>query len=467
MGNTLDTPVTEKETCTGKVANSLEGSELVFGVSSCQGWRINHEDTFTCEPCLCVQEKPLPGHSLFAVFDGHGGVFAADFARDNFYNIFCQQQALLEYSTRCMVGFPQKHKSRKKKDRRTKGNGESVFSMNGSTVVEDEDGSLRELLKSALRATFIEVDRQMLIKMNQTREEQQEEQQQATVSIGTDEEHGDKGQGYDLFDAGTAAVVVVFTPMYIICANAGDCRSILCKRRGTTYNSIDIVPLSSDHKPDNPEEERRIVNAGGSVSGGKVDGLLALSRALGDFSLKDQASVLDQSMLEMEGECANESRSLGLESNRTDGIAKFRPEKQKVSPVPDCVVIKRDLANDLFLIAACDGIWDVATNVECADMITQIFQDGEPDVGLVSEEVNEHLAIKSYEIYIRSSIFLMLVLLFVHSQLIDLCLKKGSRDNMTVLVVKFAQQIIGHGGGVLKRRTLRKATKAEKTIRHR
>ena len=40
-------------------------------------------------------------------------------------------------------------------------------------------------------------------------------------------------------------------------------------------------------------------------------------------------------------------------------------------------------------------------------------------------------------------------------KVIDVCLKKGSRDNMTVLILKFPSQVIGEGGGVWKRRKRR------------
>ena len=42
-------------------------------------------------------------------------------------------------------------------------------------------------------------------------------------------------------------------------------------------------PLSFDHKPQNEGEKARICAAGGFVDFGRVNGNLALSRAIGDF----------------------------------------------------------------------------------------------------------------------------------------------------------------------------------------
>ncbi|KAK9283855.1 hypothetical protein L1049_012109 [Liquidambar formosana] len=81
---------------------------------------------------------------------------------------------------------------------------------------------------------------------------------------------------------GSTAVVAIVTPDKIIVSNCGDSRAVLCR------NGV-AIPLSSDHKPDRPDELRRIQDAGGRViywDGPRVLGVLAMSRAIGDNYLK-------------------------------------------------------------------------------------------------------------------------------------------------------------------------------------
>lgn len=63
-------------------------------------------------------------------------------------------------------------------------------------------------------------------------------------------------------------------------ANVGDARAILC-RNGKALR------LSYDHKGSDENEGKRIANAGGLVLNNRVNGVLAVTRALGDAYLKD------------------------------------------------------------------------------------------------------------------------------------------------------------------------------------
>ena len=399
MGNTLDKPITRKDTISGSINSfnepgsiptnaskkkamkgysiSQEIESIPFGLSSCQGWRMHQEDTSFCMPELRIPAEQnnssishdadevgktveistiLPGHSLFGLFDGHGGDFAAKFASAKFVGILYAQEAFQEY---CRI-YEEKDSHLKPKKR---GNKAKIH-----TNTDSQDKLPRELLQIALRKSFLEVDRQMLEQMNQLKD--------SSAYAGQQEE-----QGYSLMDSGTAAIVVLLTPDSIICSNAGDCRSTLSQKdksrshhRKMMYN---VVPLSHDHKPDDPEEEKRILQIGGTVTSGRVDGDLALSRALGDFHFKHTNSVLSY---DRDDKCSNDV-SLSNELF-------VYPDEQKVSPLPEIITLDRDLSKDCFIVAACDGIWDVMTSQECTDIISQIFQEGESDVGLVAEEVS-------------------------------------------------------------------------------
>ena len=159
------------------------------------------------------------------------------------------------------------------------------------------------------------------------------------------------------------------------------------------------VQLSFDHKPNNDEERNRIEAAGGYVSMKRVDGDLAVSRGLGDFQFKS-------------------SPELPL-------------ELQKVICIPDFVLVDRDRHRDEFIVLACDGIWDVLSSRQCGELIQTILNEGETDVSLVVEE------------------------------LLDVCLDRQSKDNMTAVLIAFPALKVGQGGGVPARRAIRQARIAE------
>lgn len=82
--------------------------------------------------------------------------------------------------------------------------------------------------------------------------------------------------------------MILVTPTNLYCANSGDSRSVLC-RKGNAQE------LSEDHKPDLPAERARILASGHVVEDGRVDGIIAISRAIGDWEYKN-AKLLPEKM---------------------------------------------------------------------------------------------------------------------------------------------------------------------------
>jgi len=72
MGEYLSTPNKTKHSSEG------ENSRFKYGASSMQGWRKSNEDAHITAVDF------IPDHSLFAVFDGHGGSEVAKFCGNHF-----------------------------------------------------------------------------------------------------------------------------------------------------------------------------------------------------------------------------------------------------------------------------------------------------------------------------------------------------------------------------------------------
>jgi len=106
----------------------------------------------------------------------------------------------------------------------------------------------------------------------------------------------------------------------------------------------------------------------------RVNGSLAVSRALGDFEYKN-----------VEGK---------------------GPTEQLVSPEPEFYIKTRDSALDQFLVLACDGVWDVMSNEDICNFITHRMK------------VQDNLEV-------------------ICNEVIDTCLYKGSRDNMSIIIIAF------------------------------
>ncbi|KTG43059.1 hypothetical protein cypCar_00015172 [Cyprinus carpio] len=167
--------------------------------------------------------------------------------------------------------------------------------------------------------------------------------------------------------SGSTAVGVMISPRHIYFINCGDSRGLLSRGGAVHF-------FTQDHKPSNPLEKERIQNAGGSVMIQRVNGSLAVSRALGDFDYK----------------CVHGKG----------------PTEQLVSPEPEVYAIERSEAEDEFIVLACDGIWDVMANEELCDFVRSRLE--------VTDDLER-----------------------VCNEIVDTCLYKGSRDNMSVVLVCF------------------------------
>nr|CAD7450809.1 unnamed protein product [Timema bartmani] len=139
---------------------------------------------------------------------------------------------------------------------------------------------------------------------------------------------------------GTTALIALMEGTRLVVANVGDSRGVMCDGRGNA------IPLSFDHKPQQMRERKRIKEAGGFITFNgvwRVAGILATSRALGDYPLKDKKLVIAD---------------------------------------PDILTFDLDDHKPLFLVLASDGLWDTFSNEEAVAFIKERLN--EPHYGAKS-----------------------------------------------------------------------------------
>lgn len=167
------------------------------------------------------------------------------------------------------------------------------------------------------------------------------------------------------------------TALRLVVSNLGDSRAVLC-RAGTA------VPVSEDHKPTRMDEKKRIERVGGLVL--QVRGAWRVATSTNPNSM-NKAARREYQGLAM-------TRSFGdMHFKRPIGLAIAEPEVQVIS-LSD---------KDLFMVLGTDGVFDVLSNQEVIDLAMRHWRE--------PEEAAKNIVRSAY--------------------------KRGSEDNLTVMVVQF------------------------------
>ncbi|KAG1653465.1 Protein phosphatase 1B [Nymphon striatum] len=312
-----------------------EGNGLIYGLASMQGWRIEMEDAHCAVLGL---PHGLKDWSFFAVFDGHAGAGVSGLCAEN----------LLESITQC-------------EDFRTSVEKKSAKEVNGTG--KDQSNVYIGKIKLAIREGFLQLDEKM--------------RALPEVTSGQDK-------------SGSTAVCCLISPTHLFIANCGDSRAVLSRNNQAYFST-------QDHKPIMPAEKERIQNAGGSVMIERVNGSLAVSRALGDYEYKQ---------VEGKGQC-----------------------EQLVSPEPEIIVQERDHEKDEFIVFACDGIWDVMSNEELCDFIRSRLRITNNLESICNQVIDTCL----YKQILNEEINPTLDI----EETVTEMLTAGSKDNMSIVLVIF------------------------------
>jgi serine/threonine protein phosphatase PrpC len=159
--------------------------------------------------------------------------------------------------------------------------------------------------------------------------------------------------------SGCTLILLVFNARtrQIAIANVGDSRAVL-QMAPPNGN----VVATRDHKPTDAAEMLRVARAGSYIIRRRVAGILAMTRAMGDFSLKT------------------------LPQRNSSGRSMWDPVLGAVSALPDVQVGVLGFQGPALAVLACDGVWDVMESAEAlAHVRASLAERTQPATDLVNE----------------------------------------------------------------------------------
>ena len=179
------------------------------------------------------------------------------------------------------------------------------------------------------------------------------------------------------------------------------------QKQQSTVSSVrtnGAVRITHDHKSTDPDEVARIEKSGGIVMRGRVLGVLAVARSLGDHGLKEYVigrPYVSSTVVHINDgdDCPDDDDDdddyqIGQEGPYTDGE---------------------------FIIVACDGLWDVMKDQEAVDLVRGYVR-GSDDNDNNSNNGGEKLCFNNSRMK------------GVSSFLVEEALRRGSADNITVIL---------------------------------
>ena len=142
-------------------------------------------------------------------------------------------------------------------------------------------------------------------------------------------------------EMGTTANIMLIKNSVIYLANVGDSLSVMYKNR-KAYN------LNKEHQLIIPEEKERVLKSGATIVGYRINGMLNLTRAIGDLKFKSNPNL--------------------------------KRHEQSVIAVPEISKIE-DIDDIDFIIMGCDGVWDCVKRQMVCEFVDKEIREN-PDKNL-------------------------------------------------------------------------------------
>lgn len=371
---------------------SFDENEL-FQFVNCemQGWRERMEDASIFN--LQFEDKM----ALFATFDGHGGPLISKFVAANFeevlskilrkkqnlhndsiqsslietflkfdefllsdkvndmlrdFNLALQNGAVINKNAFKLPLQSTKFESPTHLSFKVGNSNETHFKCNSISLGSTLESSKEEdtLKNSSIEVNSLENSNSNSSEISKKAQYQTDDKREKRISKMIKEK---KQKELVAKNQGTTANVCLIYGKKIFVANVGDSLTVMFKNKKA-------IRLNVEHKTCIEEEKQRVINAGLTIKNERVNGILNMTRAIGDFCFKN---------------------------------TKFKPYEQAVTAYPEINIF--DLTDDIeFIITACDGIWDgVDEQKLCEDISLRIKR--KQDINILIEEIFDIIVSKT------------------------------------------------------------------------
>ena len=294
--------------------------------------------------------------SLFGVFDGHGGNLISNFVCQNFEKILLNNEKykkgqIEESLIETFIKFDDLLK-----------NPEIDDMINICDIKSNGDNN--SLIKSF--QSFSTIDSENNTEFNDIFFDKNYKLKKSNKEI----------YEYIGFEMGTTANIILLKDNYLYIANAGDCISYM-------YYNKKAIKLNKEHHINLIEEKNRILKSGNKIINNRINGILNLTRAIGDFSFKNNNDIPYY--------------------------------EQAVIAIPE--VEKIELNNNInFIIMGTDGFWNYINPQKLCEKIEKEYKKGKN-----TEEVSKKIFNMTYRELLK--------------------LNPNQTDNITFIIIKLDEYI--------------------------
>ncbi|MFA6159368.1 MAG: hypothetical protein WC763_07120 [Candidatus Paceibacterota bacterium] len=332
---------------------------FLVGVASMQGLRTKMEDAHTVVSELASNNDDLRDASFVGVFDGHGGSSCAHWCASNLSTYISRIKSIDDIGLACLkadVAFVNAESARQQQQQQQQSS--------------SNDGRPNHSSGGGSTAVFAIIDQMP-----------PPPPPPADQSSPSPPPPSETCYRVRVGNIGDSRAIIV-SPRAVVAPVTMNLDGVDTNLRVVDDgNSNDVVAtvteLTRDHMPSDKDEHERIVAAGGRVASGRVDGELAMSRAMGDSKYKRHPTLAI--------------------------------DKQKVIALPDVTV--GQFGQHDFLLLFCDGVID-----------SHAFHTADDIATFVVETMNSHPDIACDPAALMGA-------------LVSEALKRGSQDNITAMMV--------------------------------